>query len=84
MDLHNLLQDVELFNGLTEKELADISRVCQERLIKSGETITEQGGPGDEMYIITEGFVQVSIGSGPKERILVNWVPGRSLARWLW
>ena len=72
MDLHNLLQDVEIFNGLTETELAVISQICQERLVNSGETITKQGEPGGEMYIITEGFVQVSIGSGSKERILVN------------
>jgi len=77
MDLHNLLQDVEIFNGLTETELAVISQICQERLVNSGETITKQGEPGGEMYIITEGFVQVSIGSGSKERILVNLGAGQ-------
>jgi len=77
MDLHNLLQDVELFNGLTEIELVDISQICQERYVKPGDTVTEQGEPGGEMYIITEGFVQVSIGRGSKERIIVNLGAGQ-------
>jgi len=39
--------------------------------------ITIQGRPGDEVYIITEGFVQVSIRKGSKERIIVNLGAGQ-------
>jgi CRP-like cAMP-binding protein len=77
MSLVTILQDVELFNGLTKAELTEIALICREKRIASGEVITIQGKPGDEMYIITEGFVQVSIRKGSKERTIVNLGTGQ-------
>jgi len=77
MSFKNNLQDVELFNGLTSVELAEISHICHEKIFKPGDTIAFQGAQGDEMYIITEGFVQVSIRQISGERIIVNLGAGQ-------
>lgn len=77
MALSNILQDVELFNGLTSAELTEILQICHERQIEPGVIIANQGEPGEEMYIITEGFVQVSIRKGSRQRIIVNLGAGQ-------
>lgn len=77
MSFKNILQDVELFNGLTSVELVEISQICHEKKFKSDDTIAFQGEKGDDMYIITEGFVQVSIRQGARERIIVNLGAGQ-------
>jgi CRP-like cAMP-binding protein len=59
MELVPILKGVELFDGITPEELAAVTRLCQERRFRSGEVITAQGEPGEELFIVCEGFVEV-------------------------
>jgi CRP-like cAMP-binding protein len=62
MELHHVLRKIELFDGLDEQELAQVSKICQRRSLQLGEKVTTEGDEGDEMFIVTEGFVEVTLG----------------------
>ena len=62
MDTIQLLKGVEVFDGLSDAELKRIAGICQEARYQKGDMITTQGETGDEMFIIREGFVEISVG----------------------
>jgi CRP-like cAMP-binding protein len=64
-DLETVLRRAELFEGLTPKEFQKISALCREQRCLAGETITRQGAGGDSLYVVCDGFVEVSL-SGPE------------------
>ncbi|HKZ54239.1 MAG TPA: cyclic nucleotide-binding domain-containing protein [Anaerolineales bacterium] len=80
MDLISQLSKVELFDGLTEDELSQVASICRERVFHPGEVITQQGESGDELFVVTEGLVEVLLG-GPqaerKPRAVVNLGQGQ-------
>src|SRR5512133_284963 len=79
-DLLNVLRNVELFDGLIDDELAKVASICQERRLRRGEMILKQGEEGDEMFIVTEGFVEVVLGESqatPARRVVVNLGAGQ-------
>lgn len=59
MDPLAVLKSVELFEGLSEAELDSVLDICHQRSFEAGDLITEQGQPGDELYVIQDGFVEV-------------------------
>jgi CRP-like cAMP-binding protein len=75
MDLIPILKSVELFDGITPEELAAVSRLCREQSYRPGEVITAQGEPGEELFIVCEGFVEVVYSrsqNDPSPRAMVN------------
>ncbi len=50
-----LFKRVQLFNGLSEPEWADIAAICREVKVGSGEMILEQNTTGTEMYVVAQG-----------------------------
>lgn len=79
MDLLSILKTIDFFEGLTEIELEQIGALCTRLQLPRGDTITQQGSYGDELYIIAEGFVEVRVSSGSNEpdRSVVNLGPGQ-------
>ena len=79
MDLEEILQGSDLFEGLGKQELAMVAKICRTRRCKRGELIALEGEPGDELFIITQGFVEVLIGKGPgaTARVIVSLGPGQ-------
>lgn len=55
------LRRVEIFNGLTDEELLRIANLCKIQRVGAGTTIFNEGDDGDELYIIHEGCVRVSL-----------------------
>ncbi len=79
MELKKIFQSVDLFEGLNASELDQIAAICTEKHFQSGEMITRQGEAGDELFIITEGFVEVVLderGSSPV-RVVVSLGSGQ-------
>ena len=66
MELRRVLQGVDLFEGLKEDELEDVAKICFEKRYSSGDTITKEGDNSDELFIITDGFVEVLLGERRK------------------
>lgn len=76
----DVIKGVELFDGLTDEELQEVAKLCQERRYKRGEALAIQGQPGDELFIITEGFVEVVYHEGGEEgttEVVVNLGSGQ-------
>ncbi len=59
MDTKNLLRTTEMFFGLTDEELDKVAGICRKRRYTGGEVITRQGEPGDALFLVVEGFVEV-------------------------
>jgi CRP-like cAMP-binding protein len=81
MDLIQVLQSVDLFEGLAIDEIEKVARICSEQRFSKGQIITREGEQGDELYIITEGFVEVLLGEKPSSaaRVVVSLGSGQVL-----
>jgi CRP-like cAMP-binding protein len=53
------LRRVELFSALDVRALAAIATIAQERTLEPGEILCSEGEPGDSMFCIVEGQVEV-------------------------
>lgn len=58
-DIVRLIQHIEVFHGLNEAQLERVAAVIQRESYGSGATIIEQDAPGDSMYMIGQGQVEV-------------------------
>lgn len=55
-----LLRSLDLFSGLTTRQLAELARVVAERAVASGVTIFREGEFDDQMYFIVAGQVRIT------------------------
>jgi CRP/FNR family transcriptional regulator, cyclic AMP receptor protein len=53
------LQAIPIFAGLTSAALAEIANAAQEAVFLAGDIIVREGEPGDRMFIIGAGSVEV-------------------------
>ncbi|MEO0263273.1 MAG: cyclic nucleotide-binding domain-containing protein [candidate division WOR-3 bacterium] len=70
------LNEVSLFKGLKEEELKEIYKNLEEKEYESGRIIFEEGAPGNEMYIIKEGKVEVRLKRGDLILVLAELKKG--------
>lgn len=65
--LHNwdLVARVPFFADLGAAEIADIVRLLQTRDVSDGATVVRRGDPGDAMYFIVSGEVEVDVSPEP-------------------
>jgi CRP-like cAMP-binding protein len=79
MELRQVLQGVDLFEGLKEDELDEVAKICSEKHYAAGETIAREGDNSDELFIITDGFVEVVLGERRKSsaRVVVSLGSGQ-------
>jgi CRP-like cAMP-binding protein len=68
--LKEILRGVELFDGLSDDDLEQVASLCQEREIERGDLLVKEGDTGDELFIITNGFVEVLLET--PRRVVVN------------
>ena len=62
--------EVDVKTGLSEDELDDVASICTEKQLHRGEIITSQGEHGDELFIVTEGFVEIILPESRKEKVV--------------
>ncbi len=60
------LRSAEIFNQLSGEALAWVAQVAQELHVRPGEQFIQQGDPGDSLYIIVTGQVDVTLENGRK------------------
>ena len=79
MSLTQILQSVDLFEGLAADEIEKVARICAEKQFSKGQIITKEGDRGDELFIIAEGFVDVLLGDKPSSsaRVVVSLGSGQ-------
>ena len=61
MELLNAFKRVELFRGLTEEQLRRVAEISQREGYNQGEAICHQGDPGNTMYVIADGQVEIVV-----------------------
>ncbi|HMK08309.1 MAG TPA: cyclic nucleotide-binding domain-containing protein [Anaerolineales bacterium] len=78
-EILDVLRQAALFDGLSPQELEAIAGLCRPRSFASGEIITTQGEQGDELYIVGQGFVEVTLVNpeGGEPRSVVQLGPGQ-------
>ena len=64
------LRKVHLFAELPPPDLKPIALVAEEHAFSDGETIADQGDPGDAMHIIVSGDVSIVVRADGQERII--------------
>ena len=76
----SLLQAIPIFSDLEEDELLDVLRIAQPVEYAAGHVICREGDPGDCMYVIQAGEVNVVIrGQGGQEVPLATLKSGELL-----
>jgi CRP/FNR family cyclic AMP-dependent transcriptional regulator len=55
------LRRVEILSGLTDEELMLVAGICKGRKIGAGESVFKEGDEGDELFVLLEGCVRVSL-----------------------
>lgn len=86
MDLIDLLQNVQMFEGLTVKQLKKIMYTFNERILQAGDVIFSKGDKAQYLFIVKEGFVEV-VNNSPGlclERVLRNLGFGQTIGEMSW
>lgn len=61
MSVVPVLTQADIFDELTSTQLELISSICTERHYQAGDVIFEENTPGDEMYIIANGEIEIQV-----------------------
>lgn len=61
MQLLSILRQVDIFYGLSKDGLEKVAQVCREEKYKRGDIIVKENTPSNELYVITEGVVEIVI-----------------------
>jgi small-conductance mechanosensitive channel/CRP-like cAMP-binding protein len=70
------LQQVDLFATLESAERELLARGLRRRLFAAGEAMIRQGTPGDSMFIIARGEVDVSLTQAGMNKVIARLGPG--------
>ena len=60
----NILKRTDIFYDLTPMLLEMISAICEEKNVRAGQVIFEESSPGNELYVIVRGEVEILGPSG--------------------
>ena len=61
MSVASVLNQADIFEELTNTQLELIASICAERHYQASDVIFEENTPGDEMYIIVSGEVEIQV-----------------------
>ena len=61
MNIINLLKSLEIFDGLSEKELQQVAEICHRLEVSKGTTLLEQDDIGKDLFILAEGFARENV-----------------------
>lgn len=73
------LMQLPLCQGLTEAEAAVVSGICEEASIRAGHTLFREGEPGDAIYAVLDGDLEVVKAHGDAAQVLARVGPGAVL-----
>jgi signal transduction histidine kinase len=65
-----LLRHFDLFAGLSEEELDSVCAYTEPTTVPAGETLIEEGAPGDAAYIVIDGSFEVIKKSDAKDIVI--------------
>lgn len=65
-----LLKHVELFQSIPARDISHLAQIAREVEIRAGERLFEEGEPGDDMYVISEGQIRIHNREGVEIAVL--------------
>lgn len=71
-----LLGQVGLFRAFDAAERAELSATMRAREVEAGQVVVRQGDPGDFLYVLAEGILDVEIDRGEETPIRARIAPG--------
>ena len=81
MESSEVLKTIQLFNGLTDQQLADLTRIISTQDFKKGANIFAEGDDGVGFYVLVSGQVKIyKLSMDGKEQILHIFGPGEPFA----
>jgi serine phosphatase RsbU (regulator of sigma subunit) len=70
----NLLSKVPLFSKLPQLELDHILSTLEVKTLTPNEILFREGDLGEQFYVVTDGMIEVLLGEGQDEELLLNTV----------
>ena len=70
------LRRVHLFSGFTDNELIRLLKIVQMRQFIANQYVFREGEPGDKMYVLVSGGVDIRQTRNGAEKVLVQMKPG--------
>lgn len=61
MSVIGILKQADIFYELSNTQLELIGSVCQEKVFNKGDVIFEENSPGNELYVIASGEVEIQV-----------------------
>jgi CRP-like cAMP-binding protein len=74
MEKVDILRRTDIFYDLSSAQLEMLASICEERTVKLGDIVFEENNPGEEMFVIARGAVEILVdpsfvgGPGAKKR----------------
>lgn len=76
--VHALVQDLDLFKGLPEREAEGVLAEARLRNVAGGGSVFAQGAPALRFYMLVEGRLKIVQTSPEGQQIIAHWVaPGQ-------
>ena len=54
-----VLRQIPVFHDLSEKQIQEVESLCHRRRYKSGENVFKKNAPGEGMFIILSGNIEI-------------------------
>ncbi len=77
MEIKELLRGIELFDGLDDYNLNEVAAICTRRQLKYGDMLVKQGEIGHELFIVSDGLVEVVVSDQTAQRVVINLGTGQ-------
>ncbi len=71
-DIHSALKQISLFSGLSDDMIAQLSTKIAEQQFPAGTTLFREGDPGDALYFIVEGQLEISQLLGADKEVVLG------------
>jgi CRP-like cAMP-binding protein len=75
-DKQKFLRGLSFFSGCTDRQLGDIARLAEERVLSIGTELCREGEFGNEVFVIVEGSADVTIDGRSVEITRVGEIVG--------
>ncbi|MCX7677818.1 MAG: SpoIIE family protein phosphatase [Spirochaetes bacterium] len=75
-DLKRILKGINIFEGMNENLLDEITPILKPMKCTAGETIIREGDPGEAMYIIKSGAVKITRADEEGDEIFISLLAG--------
>lgn len=66
------LRRLPLFAGLSDEDLDRLYALSEPLTIPAGQTLIEEGGPGDALYVVVDGEFEITKRSGSREVVIAT------------